>query len=146
MKVIYFLVLVTIFQCKTENLENEEKVGDHVWTESSSLVDKEQDPSVTLLLKDEENPQNIHNNPLDNLSDLREIHQFDIDLSNYTDHEAVESEHKAELDVDEFVNHFNILPGRNFVNKFGNFPSFNVIGILTLNWSQRTVLNKENLL
>jgi len=111
MKVIYFLVLVTIFQCKSENLENKEKGGDHVWTESSSLVDKEQDPSVTLLLKDEENPQNIHNNPLDNLSDLREIHQFDIDLSNYTDHEAVESEHKAELDVDEFVNHFNILPG-----------------------------------
>ena len=48
--------------------------------------------------------QDLDNNPLDNLADLREIHQFEIDLSNYTDHEAVES------DIPEFNDHFDILP------------------------------------
>ena len=51
----------------------------------------------------------IHNNPLDNLSDLREIHQFHIDLSNYTDHLAVESS-AVQPEPAVINDHFDILP------------------------------------
>ena len=52
----------------------------------------------------------IHNNPLDNLSDLREIHQFHIDLSNYTDHLAVESSAVHTEPAAVINDHFDILP------------------------------------
>ena len=42
------------------------------------------------------------------MADLREIHQFEIDLSNYTDHEAVESD--VEHDIPAFNDHFDIFP------------------------------------
>merc|ERR1712226_1806282 len=60
----------------------------------------------TVLLSHSE--QDNNNNPLDNLADLREIHQFEIDLSNYTDHEAVESD--VEHDIPAFNDHFDIFP------------------------------------
>ena len=59
-----------------------------------------------MILSHQELGQDLDNNPLDNLSDLRDIHQFDIDLTNYTDHEAVESD----IDVPAFNDHFDILP------------------------------------
>ena len=60
----------------------------------------------TVLLSHQDLDQDLDNNPLDNLSDLRDIHQFDIDLTNYTDHEAVESD----IEVPAFNDHFDILP------------------------------------
>ena len=60
----------------------------------------------TVLLSHSE--QEHDNNPLDNLADLREIHQFEIDLSNYTDHQAVETD--IEHDIPEFNDHFDIIP------------------------------------
>jgi len=60
----------------------------------------------TVILSHQELDQELDNNPLDNLSDLRDIHQFDIDLTNYTDHQAVESD----IDVPAFNDHFDILP------------------------------------
>ena len=60
----------------------------------------------TVLLSHSE--QEHDNNPLDNLADLREIHQFEIDLSNYTDHQAVETD--IEHHIPEFNDHFDIIP------------------------------------
>jgi len=60
----------------------------------------------TVLLSHQDLEEDLDNNPLDNLSDLRDIHQFDIDLTNYTDHQAVESD----IDVPAFNDHFDILP------------------------------------
>ena len=60
----------------------------------------------TVLLSQQDLQQDLDNNPLDNLSDLRDIHQFDIDLTNYTDHHAVESD----ISVPAFNDHFDILP------------------------------------
>jgi len=60
----------------------------------------------TVLLSQQDLQQDLDNNPLDNLSDLRDIHQFDIDLTNYTDHQAVESD----ISVPAFNDHFDILP------------------------------------
>ena len=61
----------------------------HIWRQVSEFDDTALD-EATLLLSGSKDI--IDNNPLDNLSDLRDIHQFSIDLSNYTDHEAIESE------------------------------------------------------
>merc|ERR550539_2189526 len=58
----------------------------------------------TVILSHQDLGQELDNNPLDNLSDLRDIHQFDIDLTNYTDHEAVESD----IEVPAFNDHFDI--------------------------------------
>ena len=97
------LVLVTIIV----QGESEEAGGDYYPSPEPEPSDKhiwrqvpEFDDEATLLLS---GSKDIDNNPLDNLSDLRDIHQFSIDLSNYTDHEAIESEH-------EFNDHFDILP------------------------------------
>lgn len=60
----------------------------------------------TVILSHQDLGQELDNNPLDNLSDLRDIHQFDIDLTNYTDHQAVESD----IEVPAFNDHFDILP------------------------------------
>ena len=81
--------------------------GDHVWTQETKFQNKDLD-QATLLLSGSEN---INNNPLDNLSDLRDIHQFDIDLTNYTDHEAVETGHTDHQHLNTFIDHFDILPG-----------------------------------
>jgi len=66
----------------------------------------------TVLLSHSD--QDLDNNPLDNLSDLSElseIHKFEIDLSNYTDHEAVEAlDTDVEHNIPEFNDHFDILP------------------------------------
>ena len=77
----------------------------HIWSQVSEFDDTALD-EATLLLSG--STDIIDNNPLDNLSDLRDIHQFSIDLSNYTDHEAIESEHPEANH--EFNDHFDILP------------------------------------
>ena len=77
----------------------------HIWRQVSEFDDTALD-EATLLLSGSKDI--IDNNPLDNLSDLRDIHQFSIDLSNYTDHEAIESEHPEANH--EFNDHFDILP------------------------------------
>lgn len=82
----------------------------HIWRQGAEFDDTALD-EATLLLSGSKDI--IENNPLDNLSDLRDIHQFSIDLSNYTDHEAIESEHPEvnhEAVHHEFNDHFDILP------------------------------------
>ena len=78
---------------------------DHIWEQVSQFQDTNLDESTLLF----SHPDKHDNNPLDNLSDLREIHQFNIDLSNYSDHQAIESNHDAQI-LHEFVDHFDILP------------------------------------
>ena len=94
------LMLVTIVQGESDEADYypspEPEPSKHIWRQVPEFDDE-----ATLLLSGSKDI--IDNNPLDNLSDLRDIHQFSIDLSNYTDHEAIESEH-------EFNDHFDILP------------------------------------
>ena len=87
-----------------------EPTSEHIWRQGAEFDDTALD-EATLLLSGSKDI--INNNPLDNLSDLRDIHQFSIDLSNYTDHEAIESEHPEanhEAVHHEFNDHFDILP------------------------------------
>lgn len=96
------LLLVVVMVASVARAETEE-LGAGEW----SHLDQ-----ATLLLStpgDTAETADIHNNPLDNLSDLREIHQFHIDLSNYTDHLAVESS-AVHTEPAVINDHFDILP------------------------------------
>jgi len=91
--------------------ESDSEAGDeprskHIWRQVSEFEDTALD-QATLLLSSSKDI--IDNNPLDNLSDLRDIHEFSIDLRNYTDHEAIETSHTEASQ--EFNDHFDILPG-----------------------------------
>ena len=94
------VMVTTIVQSESDEADYypspEPEPSKHIWRQVPEFDDE-----ATLLLSSSKDI--IDNNPLDNLSDLRDIHQFSIDLSNYTDHEAIESEH-------EFNDHFDILP------------------------------------
>lgn len=91
-----YLALVTLVQA-----EEDEKYHHSFLLPFSGSLD-----NSTVLLSHSE--QEHDNNPLDNLADLREIHQFEIDLSNYTDHQAVETD--IEHHIPEFNDHFDIIP------------------------------------
>ena len=75
---------------------------EHVWSQSTLLL------SPGAGDHDSDHADHQDNDPLDNLSDLRDIHQFDLDLSNYTDHKAVET---SETLLQEFKDHFNLPDG-----------------------------------
>ena len=73
---------------------------EHVWSQSTLLL--------SPATGHDHATDHLDNDPLDNLSDLRDIHQFDLDLSNYTDHTAVET---SETLLQEFKDHFNLPDG-----------------------------------
>ena len=100
MKIFLLSVVLTCVQCFPS--------GDHVWSPPSQVSALDQ---ATLLLSSSDDTTTHDNDPLDNLADLRDIHQFDLDLSNYTDHEAVESADTSNQLIQEFNDHFDILPG-----------------------------------